>query len=125
MIKSLSKLLLTLAAFLTLAGGASALTVRVLDRDLQGLFASGDSEGNKITLRLAQDASGPVTILLIDDGKVTSLTGTLRDDQIVLDNPRGQTLARYLAARGLTLTFERVNNKSRSFSLPGLNETKR
>ncbi|PYE48404.1 hypothetical protein [Deinococcus yavapaiensis] len=125
MMKTLSKILLTLAALVTLASGASAITVRVLDRDLQGLFALGDSEGNKIVLRVAQDASGPVTILLIDDENVTSLTGTLRDNQIILDNPRGQTLARYLAGRGLTMTFERVNNKNRSFSLPGLNETKR
>ncbi len=100
---------------------ASALTVRVTDRDLQGLLGQGESAGGKLTLQLLAGASGPVTVFINDGSSITSYQGTVQDGQLALDKSAGGQLAKLLAERGLTLTVVTVPAISdRSISLPGL-----
>lgn len=120
--KTVPKFLALVVAFvLTLAGSASALTLRITDRDLQGLIAQGSSDGNRLNLQIAASASGPVMVFVIDGSSVTSYRAELRGGQVILEGQGGTTLARLLAGRGVTLTTEVVDTSNpRSFSLPGL-----
>lgn len=118
----LSRLTTTiLALLLVLGGAASALVVNITDRDLQGRLGYGESSGKSITVQLSPEATGPVKIFLIDDrGAVTSYSGTVQGNSIILDDPPGVPLRSLLASRGLTLVIERASGGARSFSLPGL-----
>ena len=112
---------LLFALICALCSLAYALTVRVTDRDLQGLLGQGESAGGKLTLQLLASASGPVTVFINDGSAITSYPGVLRDGQITLDGPPRVTLTKLLSDRGLTLTAVTVPAISdRSISLPGL-----
>ena len=117
-------LALVAACTLAFASTASAVTLRITDRNLQGLIAQGDLDGKRLTLRIDASASGPVMVFVIDGNNVVSYPATLQNGQVVLEGQNGMTLAKFLAARGVTLTTETVNaTGSRSHTLPGLNTT--
>lgn len=100
---------------------AHALTVRVTDRDLQGLLGQGESQGGKLTLQLLAGASGPVTVFINDGNSITSYPGVVQDGQITLDKSAGGQLTKLLSDRGLTLSIMTVPAiNDRSISLPGL-----
>ncbi|WP_052351620.1 hypothetical protein [Deinococcus pimensis] len=123
MTRLLKPLAIMLSLVLALGGAASAVTVRVMDRDLQGLLGYGRSAGSSLTLQVASGTKGPVLVLLMSDDETTvlgSYTGVLQGSQIVLDGGAG-TLSKVLASRGVTVTVTPVDSvNSRSFSLPGL-----
>jgi len=122
MTRFLKSLTIMLALVLTLGGAASAVTLRVMDRDLQGLLGYGRSSGNTLNLQVASGTSGPVLVLLMNDDESTvlgSYTGVLQGGQIVLDGP-SSSLARVLSGRGVTLSVSVVDSVNNRFSLPGL-----
>lgn len=112
-------LLRAVLASLTLLGQAGALRLVIMDRDNQTALGKGESAGGRVVLELVPDYSGPVKVFVTDDnGDVQKLSGTLRAGQITLDAPQNTTLAKFLAARGLSLQAQPTS--SQPVSLPGL-----
>ena len=122
MIRLLKSLALT--ATLTLLGSASAVAVRIMDRDLQGLLGYGKSASGALTLQIASGASGPVLVLLMNDEEtnvIASYSGIIRGGQVVIEGTQNTTLNKVLSARGVSLTTTTVTTvKGRAYSLPGL-----
>ncbi|AFZ67806.1 hypothetical protein [Deinococcus peraridilitoris] len=124
MMRTSKFLALVMASMLALASSASAITLRITDRDLQGLIAQGESNGNRLNLRVAAAASGPVMVFIYDGGTVTSYRAVLRGDQILLEGQPETSLSKLLAGRGFSLTTEVVESTApRTFNFPGLNTT--
>lgn len=83
--------------------GASALQVVIMDRDLQSTLGTGQSVNGRLSLQLAEGASGPVVVFIKDDaGQTSSFPGELRGGQIML---KSGSLAALLQARGITLVL--------------------
>jgi|GEM_PF-5596416 len=125
MTRILKKLLL--AVTLAVVTAASAVSVRITDRDLQGLLGYGESTTGKLVLQLASNASGPVTVFVNDGKNITSHRAVIRNGQIIMDDANGTTLTKFLATRGINLTVAVVDtdsSKDKSFSLPGLQDIK-
>ncbi|WP_051363433.1 hypothetical protein [Deinococcus murrayi] len=120
----------TLAALLllTLASGAGALKLRVLDPELQLNLGYGETSGSRMTVQLVRNYSGPVVLLFSrseeerNEGLFLGLQprylGTLKAGQLTLDlGNTEQTLARFLGSLKPALTVQFVNQ---SLTLPGL-----
>ncbi|ADV68881.1 conserved hypothetical protein, precursor [Deinococcus maricopensis DSM 21211] len=118
--KNLTTLFRVLRALLTLmvlAAPAHALQLVLTnpDQDFQPVGA-GESSGGRLTLQLVSSFEGNVMVVIRnDDGSSSTYTGVVRDGQITV---QGQPLARFLAARGVTLTVQPIGGKP--FTLPGL-----
>lgn len=111
----------TLAALLllTLASGAGALKLRVVDPELQLNLGYGETSGGRMTVQLVRNYSGPVVLLFSrsederNEGLFLNLqpryVGTLRAGQLTLEvGNTEQTLARFLAGLKLTLSVQPV-----------------
>ncbi len=115
---------LVLTVILTLLGSASAVAVRIMDRDLQGLLGYGKSASGGLNLQIASGATGPVLVLLMNDDEtdvIASYSAIIRGGQVVIEGAQNTTLSKVLSSRGVSLTITSVDTvKGRSYSLPGL-----
>lgn len=103
MFGTLNRIIRLIALCALLCTGAGALQVVIMDRDLQSTLGTGQSVNGRLSLRLAEGASGPVVVFIKDDnGQTSSFPGELRAGQVTLQSG---SLAALLAARGITLVL--------------------
>lgn len=96
-----------------LLGQAHALELLVFDPSLERVVGYGSVQGKVFRLAIANDASGPVVGMLVEDkNKTRKFSGSIDKGILWLSVGTNQSLAKYVSSLGLSLKQISVSAQS-------------